>query len=141
VRLGSSDPLARPLLNPNYLAEDHDVQRMKQMVNIGREIFATRAFSRVLTGRELLPGPAYGKSDADVLRFVRDRCDSYHHQVGSCKMGKDRMAVVDPELRVYGVEGLRVADASIMPAVVTGNPHAGILMIAEKASDLIKGAA
>ena len=140
VRLGSSDPLARPLLNPNYLAEDHDVQRMKQMVNIGREIFATRAFSRVLTGRELLPGPAYGKSDADVLRFVRDRSDSYHHQVGSCKMGKDRMAVVDPELRVYGVAGLRVADASIMPTVVTGNPHAGILMIAEKAADMIKAA-
>jgi choline dehydrogenase len=138
VRLGSSDPLARPLLNPNYLAEDHDVQRMKQMVNIGREIFATRAFSRVLTGRELLPGPAYGLSDADVLRFVRDRSDSYHHQVGSCKMGKDRMAVVDPELRVYGIEGLRVADASIMPTVVTGNPHAGILMIAEKAADMIK---
>jgi len=138
VRLGSSDPLARPLLNPNYLAEDHDVQRMKQMVNIGREIFATRAFSRVLTGRELLPGPAYGTSDADVLRFVRDRSDSYHHQVGSCKMGKDRMAVVDPELRVYGVAGLRVADASIMPTVVTGNPHAGILMIAEKAADMIK---
>ncbi len=138
VRLGNSDPLARPLINPNYLAEDHDVQRMKQMVNIGREIFATRAFSRVLTGRELLPGPAYGKSDVDVLRFVRDRCDSYHHQVGSCKMGKDQMAVVDPALRVYGVEGLRVADASIMPAVVTGNPHAGILMIAEKAADLVK---
>jgi choline dehydrogenase len=138
VRLGSSDPLARPLLNPNYLAEDHDVQRMKQMVNIGREIFATRAFSRVLTGRELLPGPAYGKDDADVLRFVRDRSDSYHHQVGSCKMGKDRMAVVDPELCVYGVAGLRVADASIMPTVVTGNPHAGILMIAEKAADMIK---
>ena len=66
------------------------------------------------------------------------RCDSYHHQVGSCKMGQDAMAVVDPQLRVYGVEGLRVADASIMPTITTGNIHAPIMMIAEKASDMIK---
>jgi choline dehydrogenase len=140
VRLASSDPLERPLINPNYLSVDHDVQRMKQMVEIGREIFAAKPFRKVLTGRELLPGPDYGKSDAETLRFVRERSDSYHHQVGSCKMGQDEMAVVDPQLRVRGVEGLRVADASIMPTIVTGNIHAGILMVAEKAADMVKTA-
>ena len=137
VRLGSRDPLEKPLLNPNYLAEEADVRRMVQMTKMSREIFATKAFSQALTGRELLPGPEY-KTDADLLRFVRNRCDSYHHQVGSCKMGQDAMAVVDSQLRVYGVEGLRVADASIMPSITTGNIHAPIMMIAEKASDLIK---
>ena len=137
VRLASGDPLDRPLLNPNYLAVDHDVQRMKKLVEIGREIFATKAFSAVLTGRELLPGPEF-KSDDDLIRFTRERCDSYHHQVGSCKMGLDAMAVVDPQLRVFGVEGLRVADASVMPAVVTGNIHTGIVMIAEKCADMVK---
>ena len=140
VRLASPDPLERPLINPNYLSEDHDVQRMKRMIEIGREIFATKAFAKALTGRELLPGPDYGTSDSELLRFVRDRCDSYHHQVGSCKMGQDAMSVVDPQLRVYGVEGLRVADASIMPAIVTGNIHAGIMMIGEKAADMVKQA-
>jgi choline dehydrogenase len=136
LRLGSSDPLEKPLINPNYLAEETDVRRMKQMVEIGREIFATRAFSSALVG-ELLPGPQV-KTDQDLLEFVRGRCDSYHHQVGSCKMGQDSMAVVDPELRVYGVEGLRVADASVMPTIVTGNIHTGILMIAERCADFIK---
>ena len=106
------------------------------MVEIGREIFSTPPLSDALVG-ELLPGPDY-KTDEDLLRFVRERCDSYHHQVGSCKMGQDSMAVVDPELRVYGVEGLRVADASVMPAIVTGNIHTGILMIAERCADFIK---
>jgi Choline dehydrogenase and related flavoproteins len=137
VRLGNRDPLEKPLLNPNYLAEEADVRRMVQMTKMSREIFATKAFSQALTGRELLPGPEY-KTDADLLRFVRNRCDSYHHQVGSCKMGQDAMAVVDSQLRVYGVEGLRVADASIMPSITTGNIHAPIMMIAEKASDMIK---
>lgn len=137
VRLGSEDPLARPLLNPNYLGVDEDVQRMKQMVEIGREIFASRAFSKVLTGKELLPGPGVKTAD-DLLMFVRERSDSYHHQVGSCKMGRDAMAVVDTNLRVYGVEGLRVADASVMPNVVTGNIHTAILMIAERCADLVK---
>jgi choline dehydrogenase len=139
VRLASSDPLERPLLNPNYLAEDHDVQRMKRMVEIGREIFATRAMSKVLSGKELLPGPDVS-TDAELLRFIRDRSDSYHHQVGSCKMGLDQMAVVDPSLRVRGVDGLRVADASVMPTIVTGNINTGIMMIAEKAADLVKAA-
>jgi choline dehydrogenase len=136
LRLGSADPLEKPLLNPNYLAEEADVRRMKQMVEISREIFATKAFSNALAG-ELLPGPDV-KTDEDLLEFVRGRCDSYHHQVGSCKMGQDSMAVVDPQLRVYGVEGLRVADASVMPAVVTGNIHTAILMIAERCADFIK---
>lgn len=140
IRLASADPLERPLINPNYLAVDHDVQRMKQMIQIGREIFATKAFSQALTGRELMPGPNYGKSDSDLLRFVRDRCDSYHHQVGSCKMGQDEMAVVDPRLSVYGVEGLRVADASVMPATVTGNIHTSVMAIGEKCADMVKQA-
>ncbi|HSG81046.1 MAG TPA: GMC oxidoreductase, partial [Gemmatimonadota bacterium] len=80
------------------------------------------------------------KTDSEMMAFLRNRCDSYHHQVGSCKMGQDDMAVVDPSLRVVGVEGLRVADASVMPTIVTGNINAGILMIAEKASDLVKAA-
>jgi choline dehydrogenase len=89
-------------------------------------------------GAELLPGPEY--KDSDLVEFVKKRADSYHHQAGSCKMGLDDMAVVDPQLRVYGVEGLRVADASVMPVVPSGNCHAGIVMIAEKCADMIKEA-
>ena len=105
-------------------------------VKRSREIFATRAFSEWVTG-EVLPGPSVS-SDAQLREFVRRRADSYHHQAGSCKMGADDRAVVDPSLRVRGLEGLRVADASVMPAVPSGNCHAGILMIAEKCADLIK---
>ena len=137
VRLGSSDPLQKPLLNPNYLADEADVRRMVQMTKMCREIFGTRAFSKALTGKELMPGPDY-KNDDDILRFVRNRCDSYHHQVGSCKMGTDDMAVVSPDLKVRGVDGLRVMDASVMPVINTGNIHAPIIMIAEKGSDMIK---
>jgi choline dehydrogenase len=140
VRLASADPLARPLLNPNYLAVEHDVERMMAMVDIGREIYASKAMGQVLTGRELLPGPKV-KTREQVRAFIRNRSDSYHHQVGSCKMGQDDMAVVDPHLRVYGVAGLRVADASVMPTIVTGNINTGVVMIAEKAADLIRGAA
>jgi choline dehydrogenase len=82
---------------------------------------------------ELSPGP-----DVDDLRaFVRDKADSYHHQAGSCRMGTDDGAVVDPQLRVRGVEALRVADASVMPAVTSGNCHAGIVMIAERLADML----
>jgi len=89
-------------------------------------------------GDELMPGPGVGNSDDDLNDFVRGNADSYHHQAGSCKMGLDELAVVDPELRVHGVEGLRVADASVMPAVPSGNCHAGIVMIAERCADMIK---
>jgi choline dehydrogenase len=136
VRLSSGNPLDKPLVNPNYLGTEDDTRRLVDAVKRARDIFATRAFSEWVTS-ELLPGPAVA-TDARLREFVRQRADSYHHQAGSCKMGTDGLAVVDPELRVHGVEGLRVADASVMPVAPSGNCHAGILMIAEKCADLIK---
>jgi choline dehydrogenase len=137
VRLASADPMEKPLVNPNYLGTASDRDRLAQAVKLSRDIFATKAFSEWV-GAELLPGPEY--KDSDLVEFVKKRADSYHHQAGSCKMGLDDMAVVDPQLRVYGVEGLRVADASVMPVVPSGNCHAGIVMIAEKCADMIKEA-
>ncbi len=138
IKLASADPADKPLVNPNYLGADSDRERLAQAVKLSRDIFATKAFSD-WAGEELMPGPAV-KSDADLDEFVRNSADSYHHQAGSCKMGSDEMAVVDPQLRVYGVEGLRIADASVFPVVPSGNCHAGILMIAEKCADMIKQA-
>ena len=137
VRLSSSDPLVRPRMNPNYLAAQADRDRLVQGVRLAREIFATRAFSDWV-GQELMPGPDVGSSDDDLFEFVKNTADSYHHQAGSCRMGLDEMAVVDPQLRVHGIQGLRVADASVMPAVPSGNCHAGIVMIAERAAEMIK---
>jgi choline dehydrogenase len=138
IRLASSDPLQKPLINPNYLSQDDDVTRMVTMTRMCREIFATKAFSKVLTGKELLPGPDYKATNEDLLRFVRNRCDSYHHHAGSCRMGNDMMAVVDSQLKVHGLEGLRIMDASVMPEITTGNIHAPIIMIAEKGADMIR---
>jgi choline dehydrogenase len=136
IRLASSNPLDKPLINPNYLGVAADLDRLVQGIELARDIFATKAFAGWVKG-ELLPGKDI--NDREKLRaFVKQRADSYHHQAGSCKMGSDRWAVVDPQLRVYGVRGLRVADASVMPVVPSGNCHTGILAIAEKVSDLIK---
>jgi choline dehydrogenase len=136
IRLASKNPLDMPLINPNYLAVEADLTRLVQSVKIARQIFGTRTFAS-WTRQELLPGSDVS-TDEQLRAFVRQHADSYHHQVGSCKMGLDNMAVVDPQLRVNGVTGLRVVDASVMPTVPSGNCHAGILMIAEKAADLIK---
>jgi len=87
----------------------------------------------------LLPGPDY-KGNDKLDQFVRGSADSYHHQAGSCKMGLDDMAVVDPKLRVHGVDGLRVVDASIFPQVQSGNCHTGIVMAAERCADFVKTA-
>jgi choline dehydrogenase len=138
VRLASADPLGKPLVNPNYLANGSDVDRLVYGVKLARNIFATQAFSG-WAGQELFPGPNV-QTDSDLRAFVRQRADSYHHQAGSCKMGLDDLAVVDPQLRVHGVEGLRVADASVMPVVPSGNCHAAVVMIGERAADFIKQA-
>jgi choline dehydrogenase len=139
VRITSSDPLVKPRVNPNYLGARSDRDRLAQGVRLARELFATKAFSEWV-GDELMPGPDVGSSDDDLRDFVVANADSYHHQAGSCRMGLDELAVVDPELRVHGVEGLRIADASVMPAVPSGNCHAGIVMIAERCADFVKTA-
>jgi choline dehydrogenase len=135
IRLASADPLAKPLINPNYLAVEADARRLTDAVRLARKIYATRAFAEWVQA-EVVPGAAI--PDNHLGDYVRQAADSYHHQAGSCRMGQDSMAVVDPHLRVHGIEGLRVADASVMPAVPSGNCHTGIVMIAEKAADLIK---
>jgi choline dehydrogenase len=137
VRLAGPDPFAKPLIDPNYLGDRSDLDRMVQAVKLSRDIFATLAFKPHLKG-ELMPGPDV-RTDADIERFVRERADCYHHQAGSCRMGIDDLAVVDPQLRVRGVDGVRVVDASVMPAVPSGNCHTAIVAIAERAADLIKG--
>jgi choline dehydrogenase len=136
VRLAGTDPLAKPQVNPNYLSAKSDLDRLVQGVKIARDIFATKAYSDWM-GDELMPGPGVA-SEEDLRAFVVSKADSYHHQVGSCKMGSDAMAVVDPDLAVYGIEGLRVADASVMPTVPSGNCHAGIVMIAERLAGKLK---
>lgn len=135
VTLASNDPLAAPLIQPNYLSSELDMQVMVEAVKIARRVFAAPAFADVL-GEELMPGRAV-QSDEEIQKFIRQSAESIYHPVGSCKMGLDESAVVDPQLRVNGVEKLRVVDASIMPTLVGGNTNAPTLMIAEKAADFI----
>jgi choline dehydrogenase len=112
---------------------------MRACVRLTREIFAQRAFER-FRGREIQPGDAV-RSDAQIDAFIRAKVESAYHPSCSCKMGRaqDPMAVVDPQTRVHGLEGLRVVDSSIMPSVTTGNLNAPTIMLAEKAADHILG--
>ena len=136
VKLAGADPTVHPLVNPNYLGERSDLEKLVAAVKISREIFATKAFAPWV-GAELMPADD-PHTDDELRAFVRGTADSYHHQAGSCKMGTDDLSVVDPELRVRGVAGLRIADASAMPVVPSGNCHAGILMMAERLADWLK---
>ncbi len=136
LRLTSADPSAPMELDPNYLAERYDVDALVRSVELCREIGEASALEE-WRGKELYPGKDV-KSRNDLEDYVRWTAVTYHHQVGTCKMGVDALSVVDPELRVYGVEGLRVADASIMPSVPSGNTNAPAVMIGEKAADLIR---
>jgi choline dehydrogenase len=139
IKLASADPTVPPLVDPNYLGDPSDLEKLVEAVRIARRIFATEAFAPWV-GAELMPADD-PQTDEELRAFVRSTADSYHHQAGSCKMGTDDLAVVDPELRVRGVAGLRIADASVMPVVPSGNCHAGILMIAERLSDWLKAGA
>ena len=134
VRLRSADPLAAPSINPNYLQQDADVQVLVAAVKLAREIINTKAFAG-LNGGELVPGP-----DADLVAFIRAQSSTLWHPAGTCKIGYDARAVVDSALRVYGVQGLRVADASVMPTVTSGNTVAACFLIGEKAADMILNA-
>ncbi|MBW4593000.1 MAG: hypothetical protein KME46_08760 [Brasilonema angustatum HA4187-MV1] len=115
-----------------------DVQKLVAGITLMRKLFHRSAFDE-FRGEEVAPG-ADVTSDEALVAYIRETCNTMYHPVGTCKMGIDPMAVVDPELRVYGVEGLRVVDASIMPTLTTGNTNAPTIMISEKAADLIKAA-
>jgi len=137
IRLASADPLQPPLIDPNILAADHDMALGRAAIRAVRRIFAQPAFDH-LRGPELAPGDAL-QSDAELDAYLRATAVSDIHSSGTCRMGDDEMAVVDPQLRVRGVGGLRVVDASVMPRVTSGNTNGPVMMIAEKASDMILG--
>ena len=138
IRLRSADPLAAPVIRANYLQEQADVEALVRGVKLARWFGEADAYQPLIAD-EVLPGPAM-KSDADLAAFVRRDADTIYHGAGTCKMGpaSDATAVVDPTLRVRGVQGLRVADASIMPEVVNAPTSAAAIMIGEKAAILIK---
>src|SRR3954465_11263199 len=138
LTLRSAHPAAAPATDPRYLAEEADVAAMVRGVEIVRDLVSARAFD-AWRGPEALPG-AGTQGEAALRDFGRRAAGSYFHPVGSCRMGVGPDAVVDPELRVRGVAGLRVADASVMPGVVSANTNAATMVIGEKAADLVRAA-
>src|SRR5690606_32257342 len=124
---------------PNYLADEggEDIRVLTKGLRIAERIAAASALAPY-RGERLVPaGPL--ATDDSVAAFLRERVETVYHPVGTCRMGADGLSVVDSELRVHGIEGLRVVDASVMPRIVRAHPNAAIIMIAEKASDLIQG--
>jgi choline dehydrogenase len=138
IRLRSADPKAPPIIQPNYLHEQADVDALVRGMKLARYFGEADNYEPLLAD-ETEPGPA-AKSDAELATFARRAADTIYHPAGTCKMGPDgdRTAVVDPQLRVRGLQGLRIADASIMPEVVNATTHAACVMIGEKAADLLK---
>ncbi len=137
VKLRSADPQQHPLIDPNFLADARDLERTVAGIKVCQSIVSQPSLARLIR-REFAPGPDI-KSDAEYATYARHMVDTGYHMVGTCKMGVDSTAVVTPELRVRGVESLRVCDASIMPEIISGNTNAPTIMIAEKAADLIRG--
>ena len=136
LRLASANPQVAPLIDPAFLQDPDDVRRLVQGFKLTRELLSQPALARH-GGRESAAS-AEARSDAQIEQFIRHHADTIYHPVGTCRMGPDEGAVVDARLRVHGVSGLRVVDASIMPSVVGGNTNAPSMMIAEKAADMIR---
>jgi choline dehydrogenase/4-pyridoxate dehydrogenase len=139
VRLASADPFAAPRIHQNFLAAEADWRRLRQGIRMLREVMAQPSIASFI-GRQIAPGPGQDGDEA-IDAHIRKTAITVHHPLGTCAMGPDGdpMAVVDPELRVHGTEGLRVVDASVMPRAVSGNINAAVIMIAERAADLIRG--
>jgi choline dehydrogenase/4-pyridoxate dehydrogenase len=137
IRLRSANPTERVRIHQNLLSDERDLPILRAGLKMLRDVAAQPALDR-FRGREIGPGAA-AQTDADLDSYIRAAGATAHHPCGTCRMGTDRDAVVDPSLRVHGVEGLRVADASIMPDLVGGNINAAVIMIAEKAADMIQG--
>jgi choline dehydrogenase-like flavoprotein len=138
VTLASNDPMALPLVDPDFLSSRDDMDRLIRGFKLMRQILGQDALAQF--GGQELATSAVAQTDGQIEQFIRDHADTIYHPVGTCRMGQDDMAVVDAQLRVRGLQGLRVVDASIMPRVVGGNTNAPVVMIAEKAADLIRAA-
>ncbi|HOE43030.1 MAG TPA: choline dehydrogenase [Rhodoferax sp.] len=136
VTLASKDPMSLPLVDPDFLGHRDDMDRLIRGFKLMRNILAQPALAQ-FGGREL-DSTAGAQTDAQIEQVIRDHADTIYHPVGSCRMGNTDMDVVDAQLRVHGMQGLRVVDASIMPRVVSGNTNAPVMMIAEKAADMIR---
>ena len=135
VKIRSADPAAAPAIDLNYLDDANDIATIREGIRISRQLFAQPAFNPY-RGEEYQPGAA-AQSDADLDAYIRREITSNYHLSGTCKMGSDTMAVVDHTLRVRGLDGLRVIDASIMPRIVSGNTNAPTMMIAEKGAEMV----
>jgi choline dehydrogenase-like flavoprotein len=139
VTLATPDPFDAPLIDPNLLSAPEDLEPLIKGMRLARKIFASAAFAKY-RAEESSPGSA-AASDAELAAYVRAEAYTVHHPVGTCRMGNDAAAVVDPRLQVVGLDALRIADASVFPSLIGGNTNAAIVMIAEKACDLILGRA
>ena len=140
ILLASPEPMAKPQIHARYLTSETDRQCMVEGVKLAHRLAETRALGRFIDA-PYAPPPGAARDDAALLEFVRRNSGTIYHPTGTCRMGEDANAVVDTQLRVQGVGGLRVADASIMPTVVSGNTNAGCIMIGERCADFIKQAA
>jgi choline dehydrogenase len=136
VRLASADPAAAPLIDPNYWADPYDREMSICGLKLTREIMRQNALKPYVLA-ERLPGPDV-KTDQDYFNYACKNAKTDHHPAGTCRMGVDTQAVVTPELKFNGIVGLRVADASIMPTVISSNTNAAAIMIGEKAANMIK---
>ncbi|MDI4655139.1 GMC family oxidoreductase [Xanthobacter autotrophicus] len=137
MKLKSADPAEPPSISLNLLSDQRDAQTLIRAVRLTREIYRAEPL-KSLVAREIVPGEGV-ESDEQILGAIRQALYTVRHPVGTCRMGVDDMAVVDPQLRVHGITGLRIADASVMPAIPGGNTNAPTIMIGEKAADLIRG--
>jgi choline dehydrogenase len=136
ITLQGSDPHSPPLIDPQLLSVEEDILPLIRAIKLSRRILATPYFARY-RAMEVAPGTGV-QTDEQIADFIRSTSYTVHHQVGTCRMGSDEEAVVDPQLRLRGLSGLRVADASVIPSIIGGNTNAVVVMIAEKAADLIR---
>jgi len=136
IKLRSPDPADAPAVHPNYLATETDQRTIVAGLKLCRQILANPHLQHFIAS-EFQPGPEI-QSDEQLLDYARRRGGTVYHPTSTCKMGSDPMSVVDAELRVHGIGGLRVADASIMPTVVSGNTNAATIMIGEKVADMVR---
>lgn len=135
ITLRSNNSFEPPVIQPNYLENKADLQVLLEGVYLSRKLAKMTAFD-VFRGDELVPGYSV-QTEEEIYDFIRNNVETLYHPVGTCKMGNDSMSVVNSQLQVYGVEGLRVVDGSIMPDIIGGNTNAPIIMIAEKAADML----